>query len=1624
MKTKSTILFLLFVFALNASILGQNQSVSITYTSGDIEVDEAFAWPNSVSSCPGLLNVPVPDGATVINTDVYYEMTSIDPESMAQQNSKLVCTSPGGISEEFVSYGSGYLAGTMIYDRTDLNIANAVSPPTGGAGVDFELHAGTGHWQAVGCSADFTKVDNNTWTVTVTYIPAGFPTFAINPSPADGALYVGVDDDLTWDFGSYNETYDLFFGTDNPPTTQYVFGDPAGDSGSFDPGTMMETETYYWQIVSHNTSGTTPGPVWSFTTECGAFAVPFSEDFETTPLDEVPYCWRRIVDATSQYAGVGVYDFYGSVGPNSLALTNGDDPQATLFFITPEIDLAGGSIADFMVSFDMGGNGFPLLKIGTITDPTDESTFTSVQTEVAYDPWGGLTSFEVFFSGVSNGDTYIAFQMDPTTSYQEIFIDNIVVDVAPSCLKPINLFADNLTINSAWLNWTDMNGATSWNIEYGLAGFTPGTGTTVSGVSNPHEITGLSSSTEYNFYVQADCGGGDISDWSDAGTFLTPCDFYVAPFSENFDGVGYDEMPVCWSNIVLTTDPWAMNGVIDWDSYSPPNNYLMSNGGDLASTLLLVSPPMTTLSDKRVKFYARSNMNEDLIIGTITNPDDPGTFTQLTSVSVTNTYTEFDIWFNTYTGYDQYFAFKHGSTATWVDINIDDISVELLSSCLPPTNNYVDNITSTTADFHWTESGTAVDWIIEVGATGFVPGTGNYINQYTYNNQSGTNQSYDLSGLTAGTGYDVYVQADCGSGDLSEWSGPVTFITSYEYLTLPVIEDFESGFGVTGNDLSNTTDWVIDNSLFHNGSSSAYNAYTLDNENMLLVLGKLDFTAESVIGLTFWHIAKVEGSYDQAYVEISTDGGLTYDQLPESTYAGSGNYTVTQWGSPEGPCFNEESYADWGTGSEIPDNTWWKHEAFDLSSYGGYNDVQIRFRLTSDGWVNRYGWSIDDIEINTFADPAISVNPNPVLGEATPLMPANIDLEIENTGGFALNYAASVIYDEVELFYESFDAGLPMDWTVINNGNSDYTWMDTTAIEGSNFNGTKFMLCDGRQGWGPASLTMDDELISPVIDATTYIGGGLLLEWDQFYDAHWSGEDTARVLVFDGANWIKIYESWTDDGLGFQGPVHKSFDVSAYANDNFQVKFHYIDGPNQTAYYFAVEDVRLRATTGAFGWLSLDGGLSTSGAAFASDGPSIVDVQMDAIGLAHGTYYADIEVISSDPTNPTIIVPCTLNVIQGFQEYTLDIGYKFISSRIIPENPDMMDVLANILNENLDFVRNSSGFMLRKIGPNWINSIGDWITTEGYLFKMLGQDEFSISGEVIDPQTPISLAVGYQFVSYLPENPMNALDAFTDVLENLEFVRNSAGFMLRKIGPTWVNSIGDLIPGEGYLVKMINPDDLIYPVAAEKFTGLSNIKPVYFNFEGGNAADPVYTMYVSGLEIGDEVAVYDGDVLVGSTVIRSDNKFENSLPIFSTLTNSKGFNAGNQISLKVWGIENQMEVVSNCYFESGFDAYTEQVFPSTDGEYSFVNILKGAGIEKTAFDNVSVYPNPATDNINILSNETIIDVQILNFLGQVLLNTEVNDTQMKINTSDYQPGVYIFKISTVKATLIKKVTIK
>jgi immune inhibitor A len=128
-----------------------------------------------------------------------------------------------------------------------------------------------------------------------------------------------------------------------------------------------------------------------------------------------------------------------------------------------------------------------------------------------------------------------------------------------------------------------------------------------------------------------------------------------------------------------------------------------------------------------------------------------------------------------------------------------------------------------------------------------------------------------------------------------------------------------------------------------------------DSDTMLTRAFDLSDVGEAT--LEFWTWYDLEEDWDYAYVEISADGGETWEIL------------TTPSGTPTNPNGNSFGWAYTGRsgGGEAPE---WIQEQVDLSPYVG-GDVLIRFETITDDAVNRPGFVLDDVvvpEIGYFGD--------------------------------------------------------------------------------------------------------------------------------------------------------------------------------------------------------------------------------------------------------------------------------------------------------------------------------------------------------------------------------------------------------------------------------------------------------------------------------------------------------------------------------------------------------------------------------------------------------------------------------------------------------------------------------
>ena len=617
----------------------------------------------------------------------------------------------------------------------------------------------------------------------------------------------------------------------------------------------LTANTPYEVRVSPNCTDTLLYAKLQFRTECGGTPVPFVEHFDTwstTIADPLPDCWYKKTNYSSQYPSASTS--YNHTPGGSKAMYMYSTSSTWSYMVLP---LFAPPIDSLQLSFWLYKTNTSYthrLIVGVMTDPADETTFQPVDT-VACSALSTWEEFTIMFNHYTDSGRYIAI-MSPDGEYSYPYLDDLVVDYIPDCLPVESLAASNITGTSADITWVDSTGTSSWTVEYGLNGFTVGTGTIVYAYDTTLSLTGLSPNTAYDVYVTPDCSSGIAG--SAYLTFRTECGMIDSlPFFENFesypDGASSYAPPdcgiPCWKRLdnASTYHFGYIGSRSSWPSGGHSGTgflyyYMPTTTGTYADWIITVLPPINTtlhpLNTLQMSFWVKMNSattSGDIVIGAMTDPTQASTFVPLDTVSVAgNEYAMKEAYLSGYTDTGAYIALRYTrnpSTTTYYFV--DDIMVEPIPACPPVTGIVLAGLDSNMLSVTWTENGTATSWNLEYGVSGFTPGTGS--------SAVVTSLPYTITGLTPATNYDIYVTPICSEG--TSLSRSATFRTANSYVGLPFICNFENTaqnalFALENG--TNTNKWAIGAATNNGGTHAMYisndngtsNSYTISSSTL------------------------------------------------------------------------------------------------------------------------------------------------------------------------------------------------------------------------------------------------------------------------------------------------------------------------------------------------------------------------------------------------------------------------------------------------------------------------------------------------------------------------------------------------------------------------------------------------------------------------------------------------------------------------------------------------------------------------------------------------------------------------------------------------------------------------
>ena len=123
----------------------------------------------------------------------------------------------------------------------------------------------------------------------------------------------------------------------------------------------------------------------------------------------------------------------------------------------------------------------------------------------------------------------------------------------------------------------------------------------------------------------------------------------------------------------------------------------------------------------------------------------------------------------------------------------------------------------------------------------------------------------------------------------------------------------------------------------------------------------------------------------------------------------------------------------------------------------------------------------------------------------------------------------------------------------------------------------------------------------------------------------------------------------------------------------------------------------------------------------------------------------------------------------------------------------------------------------------------------------------------------------------------------------------------------------------------------------------------------------------------------------------------------------------------VTGTPNKYEILATSSMSGLFNSV-----PCHPGSTIWIDdvTLGFAGInEKTALT-ANVFPNPATDVLNVNLKENMTSVSILSMDGKVVSSQVVNGTSTTVNVSDLNSGMYMYQITTTNGEVVTNSFVK
>ena len=568
-------------------------------------------------------------------------------------------------------------------------------------------------------------------------------------------------------------------------------------------------DVYVYTLCGSDTTLPT-GPV-RFSTQCDAILqLPYAMDFEGIQAAEyngqtLPTCW------TGEHLGSGTVPELAMSADSAVASSGS---YALLFHgpgivALPEIN---ASLNDLKVEFHLYRNnpGTATLIVGMVdsVEPGFAASFVPIDT-VAYMDGVNETDVTIYLTEYAGTANRLALRAIGA-SYTNQYVDDLVVENITECIAPQHVSLVSRSTTEATIAWR-MSQASRYCVEYGLTGFTPGTGTRDT-VSALHATLGsLLPGTEYDVRVSSLCDEGESTPTLFSFSTLRGLPVSRYPYVCSFgDSVECNAWQLDNGG---QTNRWCVGSAVYSDGDDGVALYISDSNGathsysrNQATHAYAYRAFAMEHTSYRIHYdwMAGGERNYDFLrvflvpagVNFVPGRNPSGTTTTMAYSSATPSgwlaldggnglsneteWQSMDIDFEIPTPGDYYLLFywlNDGSGGTQPPAAVDNIRIEL-RGCPKADSLVVEDVAATSITLAWDNHHLAQEYLVEHGPSGFTAGSG------TVDTVSGNR--IVVGGLNPDEEYDFYVTTVCGDGWYADSTASLLNVRTLEIATYTV----------------------------------------------------------------------------------------------------------------------------------------------------------------------------------------------------------------------------------------------------------------------------------------------------------------------------------------------------------------------------------------------------------------------------------------------------------------------------------------------------------------------------------------------------------------------------------------------------------------------------------------------------------------------------------------------------------------------------------------------------------------------------------------------------------------------------------------------------------------------